>query len=253
MNVSCPQCKTVFRIDPRKVPAGGIRARCSVCGGVFEVQSESEPATAPQTGGGPAPAAGPGTSPTAGTPTPAAPEVGGTGPRGGEAAEVSPDARPEPGSGDAESSGPDQRPSEPATGEPPERAAPAAGSADTEPRRTGPMEPPGDEARRPPAPEGRESAGGIEEEPATTPAFGRTDPEGRSRRLARALISDMVAYHPERQEVALREGRLKELFREEIKKAWREYVEQVGLEAAKQKPYFREALNEILARGNPVF
>ena len=40
MNVSCPQCKTVFRVDPDKVPSDGVRARCSVCGGVFEVGSD---------------------------------------------------------------------------------------------------------------------------------------------------------------------------------------------------------------------
>jgi predicted Zn finger-like uncharacterized protein len=37
MNVSCPQCSTVYRVDPAKVPEGGVRARCSACGGVIPV------------------------------------------------------------------------------------------------------------------------------------------------------------------------------------------------------------------------
>ena len=37
MNVSCPECGTIFRVDPAKVPLAGIRARCSVCGGVIAI------------------------------------------------------------------------------------------------------------------------------------------------------------------------------------------------------------------------
>jgi len=37
MNVQCPSCSTTFRVDPAKVPAGGVRARCSVCAAVFPV------------------------------------------------------------------------------------------------------------------------------------------------------------------------------------------------------------------------
>ena len=46
---------------------------------------------------------------------------------------------------------------------------------------------------------------------------------------------------------------MKELFQDELKKSWQEYVEQVGLEMAKSTPYFRDALNEILAKGKRVF
>src|SRR4029078_4521173 len=37
VNVSCPECRSVFRVDPEKVPRVGVRARCSVCGGVIIV------------------------------------------------------------------------------------------------------------------------------------------------------------------------------------------------------------------------
>jgi hypothetical protein len=83
--------------------------------------------------------------------------------------------------------------------------------------------------------------------------FGQPDQDARAQRLARALISDLAAYHPDRQEKGLKEGRLKELFQEELRKSWQEYVDQVGLEVARSTPYFRDALNEILAKGKRVF
>lgn len=190
MNVSCPQCRTVFRVNPAKVPEEGVRARCAICGSTFEVTapaSEAEPAGVPS------------------------------------------GARPSPGLGELERSAP---------------PAPARGPAPA------PLPSP---AARPPAPPPAPPPG-----PPETPAAGaglappaKLDP--RPRRLARALVSDLVTYHPDLQERGLREGRLKELFREEIKKSWQEYVEQVGLDMAKSSPYFRDALNEILARGQKVF
>ncbi len=163
MNVSCPQCKTVFRVDPRKVPAEGVRARCSVCGGVFEVVAEGKQvAVAAQ--------------PAAAAPGPAAAPL----------------------------------PPEPAIPEPPPAAPPPAPEPLPEPAIATP---------RPPPPEA--------EAPATGKAFGQPDPESRARRLARALIS--------------------------LRKSWQEYVEQVGIEVAKSTPYFRDALNEILAKGKKVF
>src|SRR5882672_7966238 len=37
MNVSCPDCRSIFRVDPAKVPPSGVRARCSVCSGVISI------------------------------------------------------------------------------------------------------------------------------------------------------------------------------------------------------------------------
>jgi predicted Zn finger-like uncharacterized protein len=37
VNVSCVSCRTVFRVDPAKVPATGIRARCAVCSSIIDV------------------------------------------------------------------------------------------------------------------------------------------------------------------------------------------------------------------------
>lgn len=79
------------------------------------------------------------------------------------------------------------------------------------------------------------------------------DPSQKARRLARALISDLVVYYPDRRKEGLANGTLKTLFQEEIQKSWEEYTEQVGKEIAESTPYFTEALNEILASGQKVF
>lgn len=79
------------------------------------------------------------------------------------------------------------------------------------------------------------------------------DPSLKARRLARALISDMVVYHPGKRQDGLRDGTLKELFDDEIKKSWQEYADQVGREVADSTPHFKDALNEILAGGRQIF
>ena len=54
MNVSCPDCRSIFRVDPAKVPATGVRARCSVCGGVISIPAptgqNTPPSGSPQVG-----------------------------------------------------------------------------------------------------------------------------------------------------------------------------------------------------------
>src|SRR5438876_157966 len=141
MNVTCPSCETVYRVDPAKVPAGGARARCAVCSNVFPVST-------------------------------------------------------------------------------------AVGAAPGQ-RMTSPLRP--------------------------VNPFMVQDPKQKARRLARALVSDLVVYHPEKRQQGLRDGTLPQLFKDEIEKSWQEYVEQVGAELAKTTPFWAEALNEILAGGNKVF
>ncbi|MEJ2215609.1 MAG: hypothetical protein P8099_03225 [Gemmatimonadota bacterium] len=62
-----------------------------------------------------------------------------------------------------------------------------------------------------------------------------------------------MVYHPERRARSLADGTLRREFREEILKSWDEYVAQVGENLAKRTPYFRDALNDILAKGEKVF
>ncbi len=86
-----------------------------------------------------------------------------------------------------------------------------------------------------------------------TQRAGAADPEVKARRLARALVSDMVVYHPERRARSLLKGTLREEFRDEIRRSWQEYVDQIGPATAAGTSHFRDALNEILAGGEKVF
>jgi len=79
------------------------------------------------------------------------------------------------------------------------------------------------------------------------------DPDQRAKRLARALVSDIITYHPAKHAEGLRDGTLKQLFREEIKKSFEEYIAQVGQQLAEGTTYFQEALNEVLAGGKKIF
>jgi len=211
MNVRCPNCQTVFRVDPAKVPEAGIRARCTECDAVFGVYRETAPPAPTPTpepvpepvAARPAPA--PVSQPVAPLPRPvftAPPPL------------APPVARPSvsPGRGAA----PHGAPVRPAVGAKTEgRAAPRGGAAFN--------------------------------------PFLSQDPKQKARRLARALVSDLVVYHPEKRQQGLREGRLKELFDAEIKKSWEEYQDQVGKELAESTTYFNDALNEILGDGTQVF
>ena len=158
--------------------------------------------------------------------------------------------RPTPGMPLKPASPPPAKPEMPAA--PPVAAAPPAPAASPESPPTlappGPPEPPAAPAAAAapptPAPAARK--------PVINP-FMSKDPKQKARRLARALISDMIVYQPEKRQKAVDDGSLKEAFDEEIKKSWQEYVQQVGEEIANSTPFFTEALNEILAGGQPVF
>jgi predicted Zn finger-like uncharacterized protein len=192
MNVQCTSCRTVFRVDPRKVPEGGVRARCSICRSVFEVPAPSADGKA-----------GAAAAPESPTPTP------------------TPTPTPEPV--------PVPEPAPPPPTPPPTTPTPTPTAALPQPAAARTT------SGRPP------------------PSFGSTDPNAKARRLARALVSDIVTYFPERRDSALAAGTLRREFRDEIGKSWEEYVAQVGLQFAKGTPHFREALNDILARGQQVF
>jgi hypothetical protein len=137
-----------------------------------------------------------------------------------------------------------QPPMQPAAASAPAPApAPAvpAPSAPT-PRATAPVS-------RPSAPQ----AGGA---PAARPPinpFLANDPNQKAKRLARALVSDIIAYFPDRHAQGKREGTLRESFREEIKKSYEEYVEQMGKEFAENTTHFQDALNDVLAGGAKIF
>ena len=225
MTVSCPDCKSVFRVDPAKVPATGVRARCSVCGGVITI--------------------GGGTLPVSVTPSSSAAAVMPFGSRPSRATPMATAASAAPvtassaASADESAEAPAQQPAAALAWSP----EPSHVSDPTPVASMTPMSSPATASAT------------------ATPAAGkrpinpflRADPAQRARRLARALVSDLVAYHPQRRDEGLRDGTLRQLFRGEIKKSYEEYVEQVGRDVAEHSPYFQEALNEILAGGRRLF
>ncbi len=85
--------------------------------------------------------------------------------------------------------------------------------------------------------------------------FGKRDPKDKAKRLARVLVSDMTMYNAVLHESALAGGTLREDFEEEIDKSWKEYVEQVGAEMAESEgqTFWRDALNDVLAKGQQLF
>ena len=58
-----------------------------------------------------------------------------------------------------------------------------------------------------------------------------------------------MTYFPQKRDEGLRERHVKELFRDEIKKSFDEFVDQVGKDFADSTPHFQDALNDILAAG----
>ena len=220
MNIQCPQCRSMYRVDPDRVPPGGVRARCSRCGEVMAVM---------RPGAAPAPAL-------------ATQHVGAA--AGGEAAATQFRAGAVP----------------PPAGAAPEPVVPPAAAA--APVRPDPVRPepsldrPGQHGREEAGAPAPAASGGPPRPAGVTRGVSRaaaSDPDARARRIARALVSDIVVYHKERCERSLQMGTLRTEFKEEILKSWEEYVQQVGLELARSTPYFRDALNEILAKGQKVF
>jgi hypothetical protein len=125
-------------------------------------------------------------------------------------------------------------------------AQPAANAATSAARPTAP-------AAAVPAPTpSRAPTGATAARPPINP-FLANDPNAKAKRLARALVSDLVTYFPQKREEGLRDGTLKQLFRDEIQKSFEEYIGQVGREIAESTPHFQDALNDILARGAKVF
>jgi hypothetical protein len=114
-----------------------------------------------------------------------------------------------------------------------------------------PVSPPA-AAPLPPRPAATPASGSPPARPPINP-FLANDPNAKAKRLARALVSDIVAYFPGKREEGIRDGTLKQLFREEIKKSYEEYVEQIGREFAETTTHFQDALNDVLAGGKKLF
>ena len=247
MTVACPDCRSVFRVDPAKVPATGVRARCSVCGGVIAIAAGTLPVAVTPGSSTAVHQAAPAPIPVPARPVNAQPSPTHVTPRTTFPHSVTPQSAT-PQSATPQSATPQSATPQSATPAP----GPSSSSAAT----------PGAAPGAPEATPGASIAQGVSPRSVqATPASGKrpinpflnADPGQRARRLARALVSDLVAYHPQKREEGLRDGTLRQLFREEIKKSYEEYVEQGGRELADSTPHFQDALNEILGSGRKLF
>ncbi|HEV7596159.1 MAG TPA: zinc-ribbon domain-containing protein [Gemmatimonadaceae bacterium] len=289
MNVSCPDCRSIFRVDPAKVPPAGVRARCSVCSGVISIpaptgqntppsgseRASSSPSdhvaarstptaqsgwdTAPYAPSSPRPAAPP-PPPSRNVDTPASPRprpeaidrstAAATATPPSPAA-VLPEFTPPPPLPPFRPAGATPFPAPSAPPSPAPAAPPFVPSASrsTTPPRPAPTPPRPAQAAASTSPAATSDAG------ARRPLnpFLSKDPNQRAKRLARALVSDIITYHPAKHAEGLRDGTLKQLFREEIKKSFEEYIAQVGQQLAESTTYFQEALNEVLGAGKKIF
>jgi predicted Zn finger-like uncharacterized protein len=130
-----------------------------------------------------------------------------------------------------------------------EEEAPAPPAVTPEPAQAAPR------AASPSEPAESEFRAGL---PAGTPIPPGLSPEDQSkhekaRRLARVLASDIAIYNRDKRDRGIREGNLVAMLGYEIKKSWEIYKERVGAEFANSTPYFRDALNEMLAEGKKIF
>ena len=240
ITVSCPSCDTSFPVDPAKVSPEGVRAQCSNCPEIFDVDRPN----------GATPEAPPATESTTDTieasdpldaaitdPPPleeAAEEATGDEPADGDVLEtedfeaidmaIEPPVAAETDGEVAEADVPPivEKPA-PETAEPTEAEKPAAD----------------------PSAETSESPGAIR--------FGRHSAEDKAKGLARSLVSDLIAYNPDKHKEALAAETLQEIFSEEIDKSLKEYQEQVDPEVLAQGTFFTDAFNSILAEEQPIF
>ena len=266
--VSCPSCLTEFPVDPEKVPVEGVHAICSTCLRVFPVERPGANGSAESTLEAPAfqdP------SPLA---SEALAELEAESEMATEAAEVETSVETDV-QDERETEGEIEQPAESieaegeayvevdTAAEDESAAEPVAESAEPEETVTAAERPStfedlsslASDALSYPNEEPDSAAGG----PVTgalymgASRFGARDPHDRARRLARVLVSDIIAYYPGRYRESLSQGTLKEDFEAEVAKSRKEYLDQVGSELAESAPYFNEALNEILAKGGDVF
>jgi predicted Zn finger-like uncharacterized protein len=229
MVVQCSSCLTEFELDPDKVPAAGVRARCSVCSAVIVVPAPPTPSSVTEA-----------VATESARSEPARPEPAAHTPEAATPAE--PEVSQQPLSHAASAAPEAPRAYEPPPAAPVERAS---WTVPPPPVRAASPEPVA-------APTAEKSASDAGQRRPINPFLTR-DPALRAKRLARALVSDIVAYHPARHAEGLRDGSLKTLFRDEIKKSYEEYVDQVGRDFAGSTTHFQDALNDVLASGRKLF
>ncbi|RKZ19057.1 hypothetical protein DRQ17_01910 [bacterium] len=236
MIVECPKCKKKYRVKDEDVPIGGAPVQCPSCGNIFTIYREPlkihlEPVeevapSAPPTYEKPAP--------TFEAPTPPSqPAQTGAGEPFLEGIE-----KPAAGMGVQE---------QPSFEQP---AAPASQQQPVPPQQ--PSSPPPSTADAAARLKAALGLGGLDDFPADWPEE-KKQKHRHAKRLARSLAKDLLLYHKDKIEQGLRDGNLKQLLGEEIKKSWDFYKKNVDPEVLQTTSYFKDALNDIIGKGRKIF
>lgn len=246
ITVSCPSCDTSFPVDPGKIPLEGVRAQCSNCPEIFDVDRPSEATRE-------APPARESTIETIEASDPL----------------VSALVDPPPLEESVEGSESTTTGGEPTYGdtsktqdfvaidlaiEPPDTPGSAAEIVDADATPVSAPLPGTAESTRAEEPSVIASGGPLKSPDAPGAIrFGRCSAEDKAKSLARSLVSDLIAYNPKKHKEAFAEGTLLKVFGEEIDKSLKEYQEQVEPEVMAQGTFFNDALNSILAEEQSLF
>ncbi len=214
VTVACPSCSSSFPVDPAKIPPNGVRAQCSFCPEIFDVDvpvSVEDPVAAP-------------------------PET-----------EVAESVEPDVVETDSESVGVDVSLDDVIIEAAlvPEADDDASDEAESAALEVTDEMASVEEPEMAPAEEPEVSPGPIR--------FGRHTPEDKAKSLARSLVSDLVAYNADKHREAMAAGTLEGVFQEKIQKSLKEYKEQVESEVVAKGTFFNDALNSILAEGQETF
>jgi predicted Zn finger-like uncharacterized protein len=224
ITVSCPSCSTSFPVDPAKIPEGGVRAQCSECPEIFGIDQPDDS----------------GLELSFAEPIDSA--VDPSAPVSVDEMEVLPEVQ-SPFGADAEPSAADHDFASI------QMDAPAGDSVtEDEPADAAPVvaeEAPATPEEAPAPEEAAADGGGFQ--------FGKRAPEDKAKSLARSLVSDLIAYNPDKHKEALAAGTLVQVFDEEIGKSWKEFKDQVDPDVISKGTFFNDALNELLANGENVF
>jgi len=218
MKLECLSCNARYTIDDAIIPPQGARIRCRKCGALITVAAP----------GAAAPRVEPAPADTFVVPPPALPPISYTAPASqGIAPAPAPSAAPPT---------PVRAPS-PAGNSGGFSFLSAQGASPSEPARTALHAAP--PAVAAPIPQELSAEDKVRHE--------------KARRLARVLASDIAIYNREKKDRGLADGNLVAVLGYEIKKSWEIYKERVGADFANSTPYFRDALNDLLAEGKKIF
>ncbi|MCD6277755.1 zinc-ribbon domain-containing protein [candidate division WOR-3 bacterium] len=238
MIVECPKCKKKYRVRDGDVPVGGAPVQCPSCGNIFTIYREPlnihlEPVeevapSAPPTYEKPAPSFEASTPPS----QPAQAET--------------------PGARESFLEG-IEKPAGMGVQEQPAFKQPAKPTFQQQP-------PPSRQPSPPPSSTAEAAArlkaalglGGMDDFPADWPEE-KKQKHRHAKRLARSLAKDLLLYHKDKIEQGLRDGNLKQLLGEEIKKSWDFYKKNVDPEVLQTTNYFKDALNDIIGKGRKIF